>query len=118
MGQNPPGPTTAFGKPRTVRGPVATDQLDGAHVKKGEPYCVIEVMKMFMPLKVEESGVLSWNSNEGAAIAAGDLLATLELDNPENVSTVSVCAVLVSDFADFDREMLTSRLRATSSPRS
>ena len=27
-------------------------------------------------------------------------------------------AVLVSDFADFDREMLTSRLRATSSPRS
>ena len=63
---------------------------DGAHVKKGEPYCEIEVMKMFMPLKVEESGVLSWNANEGAAIAAGDLLATLELDNPENVSAVTV----------------------------
>lgn len=63
---------------------------DGAHVKKGEPYCEIEVMKMFMPLKVEESGVLSWNCNEGAAIAAGDLLASLELENPENVSTASV----------------------------
>jgi acetyl-CoA carboxylase/biotin carboxylase 1 len=63
---------------------------EGAHVKKGEPYCEVEVMKMFMPLKVEESGILSWCANEGASIAAGDLLATLELDNPENVSKVSV----------------------------
>jgi acetyl-CoA carboxylase/biotin carboxylase 1 len=63
---------------------------DGAQVKKGEPYCEIEVMKMFMPLRVEESGVLLWCVNEGASIAAGDLLATLELDNPENVSMVSV----------------------------
>jgi acetyl-CoA carboxylase/biotin carboxylase 1 len=63
---------------------------DGARVKKGEPYCEIEVMKMFMPLKVEESGMLTWNVNEGAAISAGDLLASLELENPENVSKVSV----------------------------
>ena len=45
---------------------------DGAHVKKGEAYCEIEVMKMFMPLKVDESGVISWCSNEGAAIAPGN----------------------------------------------
>jgi acetyl-CoA carboxylase/biotin carboxylase 1 len=63
---------------------------DGAHVKKGEPYAEIEVMKMFMPLKVEESGIVQWNVNEGASIAAGDLLATLQLDNPENVAVVSV----------------------------
>lgn len=63
---------------------------DGAHVKKGEPYAEIEVMKMFMPLKVEEAGVVTWRANEGASIASGDLLATLELDNPENVSTVAV----------------------------
>ena len=63
---------------------------DGAHVKKGEAYAEIEVMKMFMPLKVEEAGVVHWESNEGAALAAGDLLATLELDNPENVASVSV----------------------------
>jgi acetyl-CoA carboxylase/biotin carboxylase 1 len=63
---------------------------DGAKVKKGEPYAEIEVMKMYMPLKVEESGVLSWRVNEGASLAAGDLLATLELENPENVSHVSV----------------------------
>lgn len=63
---------------------------DGTRVKKGEAYAEIEVMKMFMPLKVEEAGVVSWNCNEGAALAPGDLLATLELDNPENVSMVSV----------------------------
>lgn len=63
---------------------------DGDHVKKGEPYAEIEVMKMFMPLKVEESGIVQWNVNEGASIAAGDLLATLQLDNPDNVAMVSV----------------------------
>jgi acetyl-CoA carboxylase/biotin carboxylase 1 len=34
--------------------------------------------------------MLTWNVNEGAAISAGDLLASLELENPENVSKVSV----------------------------
>mmetsp|Transcript_4373 Transcript_4373/g.6782 ORF Transcript_4373/g.6782 Transcript_4373/m.6782 type:complete len:2348 (+) Transcript_4373:52-7095(+) len=63
---------------------------DGAKVKKGEPFAEIEVMKMFMPLKVEEAGVITWNMNEGAALAAGDLLASLELENPENVAPVSV----------------------------
>jgi acetyl-CoA carboxylase/biotin carboxylase 1 len=63
---------------------------DGTHVKKGEAYAEIEVMKMFMPLKVEESGIVEWNVIEGAAITAGDLLASLELDNPENVSLLSV----------------------------
>ncbi len=63
---------------------------DGAHLKKGSTYAEIEVMKMFMPLKVDESGVISWSNNEGAALAAGDLLATLALENPENVSTATV----------------------------
>ncbi|KAL9191373.1 hypothetical protein ACHAXT_001079 [Thalassiosira profunda] len=63
---------------------------DGAFVKKGGAYAEIEVMKMFMPLKVEESGVISWANNEGAALAAGDLLANLELENPDNVSTATV----------------------------
>lgn len=61
---------------------------DGAHLRKGEAYAEIEVMKMFMPLKVDEAGVITWNANEGASLAPGDLLATLELENPDNVSTV------------------------------
>jgi acetyl-CoA carboxylase/biotin carboxylase 1 len=63
---------------------------DGSQVKKGEAYCEIEVMKMFMPLKVEEAGEITWQANEGAAIAPGDVLATLELDNPDNVSQVTL----------------------------
>jgi acetyl-CoA carboxylase/biotin carboxylase 1 len=63
---------------------------NGAHVKKGSPYAEIEVMKMFMPLKVEESGIITWANNEGAALGPGDLLATLELENPDNVSTATV----------------------------
>ncbi|KAL7542222.1 hypothetical protein ACHAXR_012111 [Thalassiosira sp. AJA248-18] len=63
---------------------------DGAHVKKGSAYAEIEVMKMFMPLKVEESGVITWTNNEGAALSPGDMLATLELENPDNVTTAIV----------------------------
>jgi acetyl-CoA carboxylase/biotin carboxylase 1 len=63
---------------------------DGARVKKGEAYGEIEVMKMFMPLKVEESGILSWNVIEGASLSPGDMLGTVELDNPENVAAAVV----------------------------
>jgi acetyl-CoA carboxylase/biotin carboxylase 1 len=62
---------------------------DGAHLNKGQAYGEIEVMKMFMPLKVEEAGTISWNVNEGASLGAGVLLAKLELDNPDNVATPS-----------------------------
>lgn len=61
---------------------------DGARLKKGEAYAEIEVMKMFMPLKVDEAGIITWTLNEGAALAPGDLLASLELDNPDNVASV------------------------------
>ena len=79
--------------------------VDGARVKKGEPYGEIEVMKMFMPLKVEEAGVVSWIVNEGAALAPGDILASLELDNPENVSPATTFSGDLHVFgwgADFD----------------
>lgn len=63
---------------------------DGVQVKKGEAYAEIEVMKMFLPIKVDEAGVINWCINEGAALSAGELLATLELDNPDNVAAVTV----------------------------
>jgi acetyl-CoA carboxylase/biotin carboxylase 1 len=98
MRMNVGGANIAFSPaydPSTLRTDVAGKLVkklkdDGSHVKKGEAYGEIEVMKMFMPLKVEESGILTWNVNEGASLTAGDLLATLELDNPENVARVSV----------------------------
>ena len=63
---------------------------DGAHLDKGEAYCEIEVMKMFMPLKASEAGTLTWKMNEGATLAPGDLIASMELDNPENVATTTI----------------------------
>jgi acetyl/propionyl-CoA carboxylase alpha subunit len=45
---------------------------DGSHVNKGDAFVEIEVMKMYMPLKVEESGVVNFQLSEGAVLAAGD----------------------------------------------
>lgn len=63
---------------------------DGTHLNKGEPFAEIEVMKMFMPLKVDEAGVITWCANEGAALSPGQLMATMELENPDNVATTVV----------------------------
>ena len=63
---------------------------NGAHVKKGDAFCEIEVMKMFMPLKVAENGTITWQANESAALAPGDLIASLVLENPDSVKMVSV----------------------------
>ena len=64
---------------------------DGACVvAKGEAFAEIEVMKMLMPLKVDEVGIITWSTNEGAALSAGSLIATLELENPENVAPTVV----------------------------
>lgn len=63
---------------------------DGTHLKKGDAYCEIEVMKMFMPLKVTETGTLTWQNNEGAALSPGDLIASFDLDNPENVASTVI----------------------------
>ena len=92
------GATVAFSPdydPTSLRTDVAGKLVkkllpDGAHAKKGEPYGEIEVMKMFMPVKVEEAGVITWCVNEGAALAPGDLLASFELDNPENVTSATI----------------------------
>jgi acetyl-CoA carboxylase/biotin carboxylase 1 len=92
------GATTAFSPdydPTKLRTDVAGKLVkklvaDGANVQKGQAYCEIEVMKMFMPLKVTESGKISWCMNEGASISPGDLLACMALSNPENVEKITV----------------------------
>ena len=55
--------------PTTLRTDVAGKLVkrlveDGAHVDKSSDYAEIEVMKMFMPLKVTESGRITWIANE------------------------------------------------------
>ena len=55
---------------------------EGTHLKKGEPFVEIESMKMYMNLYVGESGTIHWKMSEGATLSPGDLMATLELDDP------------------------------------
>lgn len=58
-----------------------------------QAYCEVEVMKMYMPLCVRESGVVRWHLSEGAALKPGDRLATLELDDPTAVTMAEVRAI-------------------------
>ncbi|CAD5117425.1 DgyrCDS6195 [Dimorphilus gyrociliatus] len=58
---------------------------DGAHIAAGSVYAEIEVMKMIMELRVNESGVINHIKRSGAILEAGDLVARLELDDPSRV---------------------------------
>lgn len=62
---------------------------DGTHLGAKEPFAEIEVMKMFMPVLTGEAGTVHWMLTEGAAMAGGDLMATMELDHPDLVKTAT-----------------------------
>ncbi|GLE00136.1 hypothetical protein PINS_up008863 [Pythium insidiosum] len=49
------------------------------------PFAEIEVMKMYMPLLTPEAGVIRLLKSEGAVLAPGDCIATMELDDPSCV---------------------------------
>ena len=51
----------------------------GDHVAQNAPYAEVEVMKMMMPLLAPAAGVIRFELPEGAALGAGDLVATLEV---------------------------------------
>eukprot|EP00598_Pedospumella_elongata_P008031 CAMPEP_0184968478 /NCGR_PEP_ID=MMETSP1098-20130426/1535_1 /TAXON_ID=89044 /ORGANISM="Spumella elongata, Strain CCAP 955/1" /LENGTH=2317 /DNA_ID=CAMNT_0027490097 /DNA_START=80 /DNA_END=7033 /DNA_ORIENTATION=- len=60
---------------------------DGSHVDAGEPFVEIEVMKMYMPLKALEAGRVNFQMSQGATLSPGDVIALVDLDNPESVVT-------------------------------
>ncbi|CAK7905934.1 acetyl-CoA carboxylase [[Candida] anglica] len=57
----------------------------GDHVVAGQPYAEVEVMKMCMPLIVQENGVVQPIKQPGSTVNAGDILAILDLDDPSKV---------------------------------
>ena len=63
-------------------------QDNGSPVEAGEPYVEVEAMKMIMPIKASESGKITHNLSPGSVIAAGDLLASLELKDPSKVKKI------------------------------
>ncbi len=58
---------------------------NGAHVKAGQTFAEVEVMKMYMPLVTQEDGVVQLIKQPGATLEAGDILGILALDDPSRV---------------------------------
>lgn len=58
---------------------------DGAHVKRGEPYAEVEVMKMYLNLLAPEDGRITYELAEGSVMPAGALIAHLALDDASRV---------------------------------
>jgi acetyl-CoA carboxylase/biotin carboxylase 1 len=60
---------------------------NGSHVKAGQAFAEVEVMKMYMPLIAQEDGVVQFMKQPGATLEAGDILGILALDDPSRVKT-------------------------------
>ena len=63
-------------------------QDNGSRVEAGQPYVEVEAMKMIIPIKASESGIINHNLSPGSVISAGDLLASLELADPSKVKKI------------------------------
>jgi acetyl-CoA carboxylase / biotin carboxylase 1 len=61
---------------------------NGEEIKAGEPYVEVEAMKMIMPVKAPETGKITNALSAGSVIAAGDLLASIELKDPSKVKKI------------------------------
>ncbi|KAH7335147.1 acetyl CoA carboxylase [Rhizoctonia solani] len=57
----------------------------GDHVKAGEPYAEIEVMKMLMQLITSEDGTVMFIKQPGVSLEPGDIIGILTLDDPARV---------------------------------
>ena len=58
---------------------------DGDHVEAHQPFCEVEVMKMYLQLKTSIAGVISLKGMPGTTVHAGKVLAMIEPDDPENI---------------------------------
>ncbi|KAI5863331.1 acetyl-CoA carboxylase [Durotheca rogersii] len=58
---------------------------NGEHVRAGQTFAEVEVMKMFMPLVAQEDGTVQLIKQPGITIEAGDILGILALDDPSRV---------------------------------
>merc|ERR1712154_465524 len=61
---------------------------NGQHVKKGDTFAEIEVMKMYLPLIVPESGIIDIICCQGTILQIGQQIASLKLDDPSQIKHV------------------------------
>jgi hypothetical protein len=66
---------------------------DGSMVTAGQPFAEVEVMKMYMTLRVPEAGKIYLTKLEGSMLEPGELIATVSLSDPTKVH--KVCCVNV-----------------------
>ena len=60
---------------------------NGEHIRKGQAFAEVEVMKMYMPLIAQEDGIVNLIKQPGATLEAGDILGILALDDPTKVKS-------------------------------
>lgn len=71
---------------------------NGEHVKAGQPYAEVEVMKMYMPLLASEDGIVQLIKQPGATLESGDILGILALDDPSRVKQAQPFLGQLPDF--------------------
>eukprot|EP01117_Protostelium_nocturnum_P006363 TRINITY_DN2299_c0_g1_i1.p1 TRINITY_DN2299_c0_g1~~TRINITY_DN2299_c0_g1_i1.p1 ORF type:complete len:2212 (+),score=828.58 TRINITY_DN2299_c0_g1_i1:166-6801(+) len=62
----------------------------GSQVKPGTAFAEIEVMKMYLPIIAQEAGRITFLKAEGTVLEAGAVIASLQLDDPSQVSKTQV----------------------------
>ncbi|CAI6341048.1 unnamed protein product [Periconia digitata] len=70
---------------------------NGDHIKKGQAFAEVEVMKMYMPLIAQEDGFVNLIKQPGATLEAGDILGILALDDPSKVKSAQPFLDLLPD---------------------
>ena len=73
---------------------------NGEHVKKGDAFAEVEVMKMYMPLIAQEDGLVNLIKQPGATLEAGDILGILALDEPSKVKSAQPFLGRLPDFGE------------------
>ena len=71
---------------------------NGDHVKAGQAFAEVEVMKMYMPLIAQEDGIVQLIKQPGATLEAGDILGILALDDPTRVKHAQPFTGQLPDF--------------------
>eukprot|EP00915_Cephaloidophora_sp_WS-2016_P009778 GHVH01014072.1.p1 GENE.GHVH01014072.1~~GHVH01014072.1.p1 ORF type:complete len:2409 (+),score=321.17 GHVH01014072.1:129-7355(+) len=73
---------------------------DGEMGYSGDAFCEIEVMKMFMPLKLNRTGRMKHSISEGTTFKSGDVLAVLSFDDVPDAVTTTPATVHKGSFCD------------------
>ncbi|KAI0561153.1 acetyl-CoA carboxylase [Gracilaria domingensis] len=69
-------------------------------VSVGQPYVELEVMKMYLTLSAPEAGRITLTSTEGTSVEIGEVVATMELDDPSKVRRAEKFVGSLPDFND------------------